>query len=532
MTILSAILPNGRTQFLDNSGQPVAGGSVGYYIPGGMVFKNTWQDPGNAVLNLNPIPLDAAGSALVWGAGEYRMILEDSTGAQLYDVLTYVDTPGTPDEGSGFGTQIAIVADTTTDLGTIPSHNALVTGGTTVAGFGDSASLDAPIWLCVVDTGFTAAASAGLVIPGGKDWVFAAGDSFLVEFLGTSQWQILAIWPGAGQSQGFGKQYALASVNPITDLGSITTNNALITGVADITGLGNSATLQRPIFQTVFAGVLTLSNSAALANITGEDIITAAGDSAVWEFLGASNWQMLSYTRQSGLPLTVTQVLQRTFVASANGGFDFTLPATVTPLTRIKFTLCAPGGGGGGTAAGNVGGGGGGGAGGYWQGVIYGFTGGQHITGSVGGVGGVGGTNSAGSAGNAVTKFTYATVDVVSCAVGAGGAKGNSGTPNAGGLGGAVTVDVAGLTLEATITNQSNPGIGGIYASSDVNFSGAGGSTPMGQGGPTTGFASGSAGYSGTSGTGYGAGGSGSVGATTVQAGNGSPGFFCMELLA
>lgn len=66
----------------------LAGGAVGFYIPNTMAFKQTWQDSGETTLNQNPVPLDANGCAVIYGAGIYRMIVKDSLGNTVYDKLT------------------------------------------------------------------------------------------------------------------------------------------------------------------------------------------------------------------------------------------------------------------------------------------------------------------------------------------------------------------------------------------------------------------------------------------------------------
>lgn len=90
MTAIATILPNGRKQWFDASGNPLAGGSVAYYVPGTTTLKTTWQDGAQATPNQNPITLDAAGSALVWGSGSYREYVTDALGNLISDSVTSV----------------------------------------------------------------------------------------------------------------------------------------------------------------------------------------------------------------------------------------------------------------------------------------------------------------------------------------------------------------------------------------------------------------------------------------------------------
>lgn len=89
------ILPPPQDQWIDADGEPYAGGTVETYIPGTTTPKNTWKDEGETVLNTNPIILDAAGRATIWGTGDYRFIVRDNTGQLVYDgISSVVDLSG------------------------------------------------------------------------------------------------------------------------------------------------------------------------------------------------------------------------------------------------------------------------------------------------------------------------------------------------------------------------------------------------------------------------------------------------------
>lgn len=85
---MGSLLPNGQQQFLDANGAPLAGGQVYFYEPGTTTPKNTWQDYGLTVLNTNPVVLNAAGRATIWGSGEYRQIVQDVNGNLVWDQNT------------------------------------------------------------------------------------------------------------------------------------------------------------------------------------------------------------------------------------------------------------------------------------------------------------------------------------------------------------------------------------------------------------------------------------------------------------
>lgn len=84
----ATLLPNGEQQFVDGNGVPYANGSVYFYIPNTLTPKTTWQDAGQTTPNANPVVLDGAGRAIIYGAGIYRQILKDQFGATVWDQLT------------------------------------------------------------------------------------------------------------------------------------------------------------------------------------------------------------------------------------------------------------------------------------------------------------------------------------------------------------------------------------------------------------------------------------------------------------
>lgn len=90
----ASLLPNGEQQFCDANGAPYAAGKVYFYIPNTSTLKNTWQDPQQNVANTNPVTLDAAGRAIIYGSGQYRQVLQDSAGNTIWDQLTSSNLEG------------------------------------------------------------------------------------------------------------------------------------------------------------------------------------------------------------------------------------------------------------------------------------------------------------------------------------------------------------------------------------------------------------------------------------------------------
>lgn len=91
----AVLIPDASQQFFDGYGDPLAGGQVYFYIPGTSTLKTTWADSAATVPNTNPVILDAAGRATIWGDGAYRQVLKDSLSNQIWDRDTLAD-PTTP----------------------------------------------------------------------------------------------------------------------------------------------------------------------------------------------------------------------------------------------------------------------------------------------------------------------------------------------------------------------------------------------------------------------------------------------------
>jgi hypothetical protein len=89
---MATLLPNGKQQFISENGEPYANGKVYFYIPATTVFKDTYQNSQQTILNTNPVVLDAAGRAVIYGEGVYRQILVDADDVQIWDQLTGSET--------------------------------------------------------------------------------------------------------------------------------------------------------------------------------------------------------------------------------------------------------------------------------------------------------------------------------------------------------------------------------------------------------------------------------------------------------
>lgn len=474
MSILAVILPLGRTQFLSDAALPLAGGSVGYYIPMTLTAKDTWRDPQQSALNTNPIGLDAAGSAYIFGAGSYRMIVKDNQGNTVYDALTEGVLPSDV-SGAGFGAQQPIAADATVDLGTITSHNALITGNASVASFGDSAELSAPLYYVEIDTGVSIDNSDALLTPGSQTLLLEAGDALLCEFLGTANWKIISVWPKRGISTGFGTQQNVPTAAGIADIGVVNTNNVQLTSADAITSLGNSASLTRPLYLTYFSQACVLTQGASLMLLGGANISAKIGSVALWEFLGAGIWQMLFYGNADGSPLSNALSPGRVLVETAytaHGVYTYTVPVGTTTLDVTVVGSGASGAGAGSSSSGHSMASPGGSAGASSRGTIISPTASYTVTVGQGGAQTAAGAND----GNAGAPSSFGTIIVCGGAAASshGADAGASGSVNVPGAGGLVTA--AGNMWAQT----GESGQVGVSFGSDLSKSGDGGAGPLG----------------------------------------------------
>lgn len=195
--IKAALLPNGRQQFVDQNGAPLVGGTVAFFIPATTTPKDTWQDPYQLALNTNPVVLDSLGSAAIYGAGQYREIVYDALGNEIWDAMT----DGYPVNPANFGLQTSIASAGTTDIGTITTNNVLITGTTSITSFGGSASINTPIYLVQFQGVITLTNSASLDLPGSGNLTTAAGDCALMMYKGSSNWLMVGYFPNVGYPQ-------------------------------------------------------------------------------------------------------------------------------------------------------------------------------------------------------------------------------------------------------------------------------------------------------------------------------------------
>lgn len=287
-TYAASLLPSPELQFSDQNGKPYVGGKVYMYIPNTNTFKTTWKDAAQTIPNTNPITLDGAGRAIVYGTGTYRQILRDAFGNTIWDQITadYSTASAYAFAGTSTGTQNAQVVTapnfSSTDGAYIAFRAGFTNTGPMTLNVGGS-----PIAV-LKDT-----ITGPIALTGGE--VTTDNIVSVIYSAATGAFHLVA-YPFPDSSQ---PVQSIASAST-TNLGSLTSPNVLITGTTTINAFGSSASTSFPNYFVRFNDVLTLTNSAALIIPGNANITTAAGDYMYAQYQGIGNWKIAAYFRQNG----------------------------------------------------------------------------------------------------------------------------------------------------------------------------------------------------------------------------------------
>lgn len=252
----ATLLPNGEQVFLDDNGNPLANGTVDFYVPSTTTRKDTYQNPGATILNTNPVQLDSAGRAIIYGTGSYRQVVKDSAGNTIWDQLTAA-TDSVPTPTAGNAGQIIVVnpAGTGFVFRAVPA-----TSGT----------------MSIVRLATTAEAQGGT-------------ESSAV------------ITPATLGAVNAGQWTDAASATTV-DLGALSTSKVRITGTTTISSFG-TATSGVARWLRFSAAAPLVYNAASMILPGGANITTAADDTALAISLGSGNWEVHQYQRASGAPV-------------------------------------------------------------------------------------------------------------------------------------------------------------------------------------------------------------------------------------
>jgi hypothetical protein len=90
---MATLLIPPNLQFIDQNGSPYAGGKLYTYVPNTFTPKATWQNETETIANTNPVILNDSGFAVVFGDGDYRLVLTDANNVQVFDQLSESPLP-------------------------------------------------------------------------------------------------------------------------------------------------------------------------------------------------------------------------------------------------------------------------------------------------------------------------------------------------------------------------------------------------------------------------------------------------------
>lgn len=344
---MTTLLANGEQVFLSNAGVPLAGGSVFFYVPGTTTPKNTWQDSSQISLNTNPVILDSAGRAIIFGQGSYRQQVYDSLSNLIWDQLTSsADQGGIYSGTTSTGTAANQILATTT-----PSGFALTAGNqlTFLAGF-----------TCTGATTLNAngTGAKNILKPGPTGPIalvagdFGVGDALALFYDGT-QFQLLdalALPLSGGSLTGALNIKRTASaatvVAGVLDISAISANFIQLseTGGGAITSLGAAGDGAWRMLDFTGAAPGTLTGSATMLIPTAGNIIPIQqNDTATFVWVGTVA-VLVDYTRASGKAISGFVLLGNSETGAVATGstvlpFDDTIPQSTEGDQYMSLTV-------------------------------------------------------------------------------------------------------------------------------------------------------------------------------------------------
>ena len=299
----AAILPNAKTQFFNANGQPLAGGKVYFCVPNTSCSsistpspKTTWQDAFEMTPNAQPVVLDSAGTAFIFGAGNYTEVLYDSAGNLIWSGFTYI--PGGVSGVHIFGNGSANGAIFTTAGGvndgllyeTVGSTMAIQTG---LSGLFDVTDQNANAMFQV--EGPLKQAQGGAT--NGNNFSFISNVCIIGDEIFT-----VSGTPTAAETPGFAYKVGATTVNVTYTVQPGDTNDIIAAGLA--LAVKNSASMAGIINGTCPNGNYYSGTATAVFTGGGQggfDVITAADPNLAgnsWTALSSANTTIASHSSQ------------------------------------------------------------------------------------------------------------------------------------------------------------------------------------------------------------------------------------------
>ncbi|MCY1288429.1 hypothetical protein D9M70_374690 [compost metagenome] len=115
------------------------------------------------------------------------------------------------------------------------------------------------------------------------------------------------------------------------NIGAAASNTVSITGTTTITSFG-SGTTSGAIRRVEFQGALTLTHNGTSLILPGAaNIATAAGDAAMFRYLGSGNWRCINYQQAAGTAVALSPTSSPTFAALTLTNGQIKFPASQVP---------------------------------------------------------------------------------------------------------------------------------------------------------------------------------------------------------
>lgn len=136
----------------------------------------------------------------------------------------------------------SLASATTADLGTIPSRSVTITGTTTITSFGSSASTNYPLYYLSFSGVLTLTHNGtSLIIPGSDNITTVAGDSAVVQYLGSGNWRVIN-YQRAGATGIVDPAASIGLTQPVGMTITVTSNTAVTVTATQITLTNGSIT--------------------------------------------------------------------------------------------------------------------------------------------------------------------------------------------------------------------------------------------------------------------------------------------------
>lgn len=235
-------------------------------------------------------------------------------------------------DGKGQTTPVSLASATTTDIGAQNSTFVEISGTTTITSFGTN-------YTGVRFLRFAAALTlthnaSSLILPTAANITTAANDTAIaVPVQSGSGWAVISYMKANGTALVSPTDFlnttridvASATTTDLT-ASAPNTRHINITGTATITGFTVAA---GQCYFARFAGILTLTNNAAIITQTGANITTAAGDTCILRATAANTVEVLAYSPAGLVAGTATPLASGT--ASAGSAIPYSRQDHVHP---------------------------------------------------------------------------------------------------------------------------------------------------------------------------------------------------------